>query len=71
MSDDVDAHVLRRFELAQKLGKGAYGIVFKAIEKVREHPLRCPFIKLECLEGDWERSRPSPESYNSRPLGVL
>ncbi|GMH66745.1 hypothetical protein TrVE_jg9644 [Triparma verrucosa] len=33
MSDDVDAHVLRRFELAQKLGKGAYGIVFKAIEK--------------------------------------
>lgn len=34
MSDDVDAHVLRRFELCQKLGKGAYGIVFKAIEKV-------------------------------------
>ena len=34
MSDEVDAHVLRRFELAQKLGKGAYGIVFKAIEKV-------------------------------------
>mmetsp|Transcript_13776 Transcript_13776/g.27476 ORF Transcript_13776/g.27476 Transcript_13776/m.27476 type:complete len:366 (+) Transcript_13776:24-1121(+) len=33
MSDEVDAHVLRRFELAQKLGKGAYGIVFKAIEK--------------------------------------
>jgi hypothetical protein len=34
MSEDVDAHVLRRFELCQKLGKGAYGIVFKAIEKV-------------------------------------
>ncbi|GMI47015.1 hypothetical protein TrCOL_g11143 [Triparma columacea] len=33
MSEDVDAHVLRRFELCQKLGKGAYGIVFKAIEK--------------------------------------
>ena len=35
MSDDIDAHVLRRFELCQKLGKGAYGVVFKAIEKVR------------------------------------
>lgn len=34
MSEDVDAHVLKRFELCQKLGKGAYGIVFKAIEKV-------------------------------------
>ena len=26
-------HVLRRFEICQKLGKGAYGIVWKAIEK--------------------------------------
>jgi len=35
MSEEtVDAHVERRFELAQKLGKGAYGIVWKAIEKV-------------------------------------
>lgn len=33
MSEDVDGHVLRRFELCQKLGKGAYGIVWKAIEK--------------------------------------
>ncbi|GMH51433.1 hypothetical protein TL16_g10393 [Triparma laevis f. inornata] len=33
MAEEVDAHVLRRFELCQKLGKGAYGIVWKAIEK--------------------------------------
>jgi len=33
MSEEVDNHVLRRFELCQKLGKGAYGIVWKAIEK--------------------------------------
>eukprot|EP00520_Triparma_pacifica_P015256 CAMPEP_0118656312 /NCGR_PEP_ID=MMETSP0785-20121206/13426_1 /TAXON_ID=91992 /ORGANISM="Bolidomonas pacifica, Strain CCMP 1866" /LENGTH=357 /DNA_ID=CAMNT_0006549171 /DNA_START=149 /DNA_END=1219 /DNA_ORIENTATION=- len=33
MSEEVDTHVLRRFELCQKLGKGAYGIVWKAIEK--------------------------------------
>lgn len=33
MSEEVERHVLRRFEICQKLGKGAYGIVWKAIEK--------------------------------------
>ncbi|CAM9860503.1 unnamed protein product [Discosporangium mesarthrocarpum] len=33
MSEEIDRHVLRRFEICQKLGKGAYGIVWKAIEK--------------------------------------
>jgi len=33
MSDEVDRHVLKRYEVAQKLGKGAYGIVWKAIDK--------------------------------------
>jgi mitogen-activated protein kinase 15 len=32
-NEDVERHVLRRFEICQKLGKGAYGIVWKAIEK--------------------------------------
>ncbi|GMI43407.1 hypothetical protein TeGR_g8301 [Tetraparma gracilis] len=33
MSEEVDVHVRRKFELCQKTGKGAYGIVWKAIEK--------------------------------------
>ncbi|CAM9127342.1 unnamed protein product [Hapterophycus canaliculatus] len=33
MSEEIDRHVLRRFEICQKLGKGAYGVVWKAIEK--------------------------------------
>jgi len=33
MSDEVDKPVLRRYEVAQKLGKGAYGIVWKAVDK--------------------------------------
>ena len=33
MSEEVDKHVLRRYEIGQKLGKGAYGIVWKAYDK--------------------------------------
>lgn len=33
MSEEVERHVLRKFEIAQRLGKGAYGIVWKGIEK--------------------------------------
>jgi len=33
MSEDVDKHVLRKYDIQQKLGKGAYGIVWRAVEK--------------------------------------
>jgi len=33
MSDEIDRHVLRKYEVVQKLGKGAYGIVWRAIDK--------------------------------------
>jgi len=32
-SDDIDRHVLRRYDAVQKLGKGAYGIVWRAVDK--------------------------------------
>ncbi|KAK5581277.1 hypothetical protein RB653_001308 [Dictyostelium firmibasis] len=32
-SEDIDKHVLRKYEVLQKIGKGAYGIVWKAIDK--------------------------------------
>lgn len=31
--EDVDAHVLRKYNLVQKLGKGAYGVVYKAVDR--------------------------------------
>ncbi|MFH4976820.1 hypothetical protein AB6A40_003529 [Gnathostoma spinigerum] len=33
MSEDVDAHVIQKYELHKRLGKGAYGIVWKAIDR--------------------------------------
>ena len=33
MSDEVDRHVMKRYDIVQKLGKGAYGIVWKATDK--------------------------------------
>eukprot|EP00919_Chromeraceae_sp_WS-2016_P046664 GHVR01110757.1.p1 GENE.GHVR01110757.1~~GHVR01110757.1.p1 ORF type:complete len:269 (+),score=44.17 GHVR01110757.1:79-885(+) len=33
MSEEIDKHVLRKYEIVHKLGKGAYGIVWKSIDK--------------------------------------
>jgi len=33
MSEDVDKNVVEKFELMKRLGKGAYGIVWKAVDK--------------------------------------
>jgi len=33
MSDELDNHIKKRFKIIKKLGKGAYGVVFKALDK--------------------------------------
>jgi len=33
MSEEIDRHVLRKYEIVQKLGKGAYGIVWKSVDR--------------------------------------
>lgn len=33
MTTDIDNHILQRYEIKKRLGKGAYGIVWKAIDK--------------------------------------
>lgn len=33
MTEEIEKHVVKKFEICQRLGKGAYGIVWKAIDK--------------------------------------
>ena len=33
MSEEIDKHVLRKYEITQRVGKGAYGIVWKAKDR--------------------------------------
>jgi mitogen-activated protein kinase 15 len=35
-NEEIDRHVLRKYEVGQKVGKGAYGIVWKAVD-IRTH----------------------------------
>ena len=32
-SSEIERHILKRFEISQKLGKGAYGIVWRAVDR--------------------------------------
>lgn len=33
MSEVIEPHILRKFEIIQKIGEGAYGKVWKAIDR--------------------------------------
>ena len=33
MTEEIDSHVLKKYDIQQKLGKGAYGIVWKSVER--------------------------------------
>lgn len=33
MSEEIESHILSKYDVVQRLGKGAYGVVWKAINR--------------------------------------
>ena len=33
MTEEIEPHILQRYDIVHRLGKGAYGVVWKAIDK--------------------------------------
>ena len=33
MTEEIESHIVKRYEILQRLGKGAYGVVWKAMDK--------------------------------------
>ena len=63
MTEEVDKHVLKKFDIAQKLGKGAYGIVWKAYDRKD----RSNVVALKKSIAQWTRTwyhrLPSPSCF--------
>eukprot|EP00771_Trimastix_marina_P001017 gnl/Trimastix_PCT/2061.p1 GENE.gnl/Trimastix_PCT/2061~~gnl/Trimastix_PCT/2061.p1 ORF type:complete len:607 (-),score=124.25 gnl/Trimastix_PCT/2061:123-1943(-) len=58
MSEEIDRHVLRKYEIVQRIGKGAYGIVWKAIDRrTRE------FVALKKIFDAFQNNTDSQRTY--------
>ena len=33
ISNDIDSHISKKYEIRRRLGKGAYGVVWKGIDR--------------------------------------
>jgi len=46
MTEEVEAHIINKYEILQKVGKGAYGIVWKVIDKKTKETIALKKVKI-------------------------
>ena len=49
MSDEIEPHILKRYEVVRKIGKGAYGVVIELIYMQRYGKLMTKDVKIHVL----------------------
>ncbi|OHT08759.1 Extracellular signal-regulated kinase 2 [Tritrichomonas foetus] len=54
----IDKHITQRYEIIQKIGKGAYGVVWKAMDKVTHQP-----VALKKIFGAFRNSTDSQRTF--------
>jgi serine/threonine protein kinase len=64
MSEEIDKHVTRKYEVVQKLGKGAYGIVWKALDKKKQQDKKAnPTVALKKIFDAFQNSTDAQRTY--------
>ena len=56
MAEELEPHILKKYEILQKLGKGAYGVVWKAIDKETKQTIALKKV-FEAFQHDTDAQR--------------
>jgi hypothetical protein len=64
MSEEIDAHVVRKYEIGERVGKGAYGIVWKATD-------RKTGVSIYSCCGSWRRPHTRRSKLKKSPGAAL
>lgn len=44
--EDLESHILEKYDILQKLGKGAYGVVYRAINKMTKEQVAIKKVRI-------------------------
>ncbi|EGR27949.1 mitogen-activated protein kinase 2, putative [Ichthyophthirius multifiliis] len=70
MSEEIEPHILRKFEIIQKLGKGAYGIVWKAYQQKTKQTIALKKV-FDAFHNATDAQRTFREAENNKDLYMV